>query len=193
MYVCILKVALAVLPMERGNRLGQGERSLNGPIFLTPRVKLARGTPPTAYYLQLAGSAANFALGLSCLPRGRGDQSGIPRACVTGYATAPIVVRDWDRHHRDLIIRYEPPAWSKSHPGDVIVIFILFWAISSRSFRFDFKIHAKLIQLWTETVFVFYSLYVMCLLYTIGGYNGGPLSSRSELILAFLLQLFINS
>ena len=81
MYVCMLKVALAVLPMERGNRLGQGERSLSGPIFPTPRAKLARGTPPTAYNCQSAGSAANFALGLSGLPRGHRDQSGIPRPC----------------------------------------------------------------------------------------------------------------
>ena len=29
----MLKVAFAVLPMEKGNRPGKGERSLNGPIF----------------------------------------------------------------------------------------------------------------------------------------------------------------
>ena len=79
MYVCMLKVALAVLPMERGNRLGQGERSLSGPIFPTPRAKLACGTPPTAYYHQSVGSATNFALGLTGFPRGHRDQSGIPR------------------------------------------------------------------------------------------------------------------
>ena len=78
MYVCMLKFALAVLPMERGNRLGQGERSLNGPIFPNQQAKLARGTPPTAYYRQSAGSAANFALGLSGLPRGHKDQSVYP-------------------------------------------------------------------------------------------------------------------
>ena len=73
MYVCMYvcqKVALAVLPMERGNRLGQGEGSLNGPIFPTPRAELAHVTPPTAYYCQPAGLAANFALGLTGLPRG---------------------------------------------------------------------------------------------------------------------------
>ena len=69
MHVCMLKVAFAVLPTERGNRLGQGERSLCGPIFPTPQAKLARGTPPTPYFSQSAGSAANFALGLSGLPR----------------------------------------------------------------------------------------------------------------------------
>ena len=82
MYVCMYvcqEVALAVLPMERGNQLGQGERSLSGPIFPVPRAKLARGTPPTAYYRQSADSAANFALGLSGLPRGHRDQSGITR------------------------------------------------------------------------------------------------------------------
>ena len=82
MYVCMYvcqKLALAVLPMERGNRLGQGERSLSGPIFLTPQAKLARGTPPTAYYRQSAGSAANFVLGLLGLPRNHKDQLGIPR------------------------------------------------------------------------------------------------------------------
>ena len=74
LYVCIiLKVALAVLPMEKGNRLGQGERSLSGPIFPTP----------IAYYRQSAGSASNFALGLSGLPRGYRDQSGIPRPMLT--------------------------------------------------------------------------------------------------------------
>ena len=62
MYVCMLKVALAVLSMERGNQLGQGERSLSGPVFPTPRAKLARGTPPTAYYHQLTGSSAKGSL-----------------------------------------------------------------------------------------------------------------------------------
>ena len=44
------KGRLAVLPIEKGNRLGQGERSPIGPIFPTLRVKLACVTPPTAYY-----------------------------------------------------------------------------------------------------------------------------------------------
>ena len=64
---------LRVLPMERGNRLSQGERSLSGPIFPTPRAKLARCTTPTTYYRQSASSAANFALGLTGLPRGHRD------------------------------------------------------------------------------------------------------------------------
>ena len=78
-YVCMLKVALAVLPVERCNPLGQGERPLSGPIFPTPRSKLDRGTRPTAYPRQSAGSTANFALGLTGLLRGHRDQSGIPR------------------------------------------------------------------------------------------------------------------
>ena len=63
MYVCMLKVDLAVLPMERGNRLGQGERSLSGPIFPAPRAKLdvAHRRPRTTTNRQ--DSAANFALG----------------------------------------------------------------------------------------------------------------------------------
>ena len=40
---------------------------------------MARGTPPTVYYRRSAGSAANFAQGLSGLPRGHKDQSGITR------------------------------------------------------------------------------------------------------------------
>ena len=47
----MLKVALAVLSVERINRLGQGERSLNGPFFPTPRARLAHVTPPTVYYI----------------------------------------------------------------------------------------------------------------------------------------------
>ena len=81
----MLKVSLAVLPMERGNQLGQGERSLSGPFFPTPQAKLARGTPPTTYYRQSAGSAANFALGLTGLPRGHRDQSRIPRPHTKMY------------------------------------------------------------------------------------------------------------
>ena len=82
MYVCMyVKGRPFGIAMERGNRLGQWERSLSGPIFPTPRAKLARGTPPTAYCRQSAGSATNFALGLSGLPRGHRDQLGIPRPC----------------------------------------------------------------------------------------------------------------
>ena len=83
MYVC-QKVALAVLPMERGNRLGQGEGSLNGPIFPTPRAELAHVTPPTAYYRQSVGSAANFALGPTGLPRGH-EQTNRVYPGQTGY------------------------------------------------------------------------------------------------------------
>ena len=61
------------------NQLGQGKRSLYGPIFPTSRAILARVTPPTSYYRQLAGSAANFALGTKGLPKGHRDQSGITK------------------------------------------------------------------------------------------------------------------
>ena len=91
----MLKVALAVLPMERGSRPGQGERSLSGPIFLAPRAKLAHCTPPTAYYRQSPGSAANFALGLLGLPIGQKDQSGMPRPCKNECARIDISLSTW--------------------------------------------------------------------------------------------------
>ena len=79
MYACMSKVALVVLPMEKGSRLDRGERSLGGPFFPTPQAPLARVTLPTANYRHSSGSAANFALGTKGWPRGHFDQPGIPR------------------------------------------------------------------------------------------------------------------
>ena len=78
----MLKVAPCGIAHGKGQPNGQGERSLSGPIFPTPRAKLACGTPPTAYYRQSAGFADSFALGLSGLPRAHQNQSGIPRPCI---------------------------------------------------------------------------------------------------------------
>ena len=73
MYVCMLKGRPCgdVHGMDR--RLGQGERSLYGPIFPTPRATLARVIPPTVYYRQSAGYAANFALGTKGFAKGHRD------------------------------------------------------------------------------------------------------------------------
>ena len=76
MYVCMLKGRPCGDVYGTDNRLGQGERSICGPIFPTLRAILARVTPPTSYYHPSAGSAANFALGTKGLPNGHRDQSG---------------------------------------------------------------------------------------------------------------------
>ena len=77
--MCMLKGRLCGDVHGTDNQLGQGERSLDGPIFPTSRAILARVTPPTAYYHLSAGSAANFALSTKGLPKGHRYQSGIPR------------------------------------------------------------------------------------------------------------------
>ena len=84
--VCMLKGRLCGDVHGTVNRLGQGKGSLYGPIFLTSRAISARVTPPTAYYRLLECSAANFALGTKGLPRGHGDQSGIPRPIYEGWS-----------------------------------------------------------------------------------------------------------
>ena len=79
LYVCMLKDTLV-----HGKRQPTGQRGEVPKLtyFPNPASKLgAHGTPPTAYYCQSAGSAANFALGLSGLPRGHKDQLGISRPC----------------------------------------------------------------------------------------------------------------
>ena len=69
----MLKVALA-----------HGKEQPNGPREEVPKwtyFSNPASTPPTTYYHQTVGSAANFALDLSGLPRGHWDQSGVPRPC----------------------------------------------------------------------------------------------------------------
>ena len=100
MYVCMyVKGGPCGIAHGKGQPTGPRGEVPKWTYFPHPASKIGSWHTPTAYYRQSAGSAADFALGLTGLPRDHRDQSGKLRPCNCLMLTA--------RPSEDLKIRFE--------------------------------------------------------------------------------------